>query len=126
MLVEPDLSVPGHPEIFVVGDAAAYFDRDKKPLPGVAQVAMQQANTRRERFSIACGEALAAVRLSRQGQHGDRGRGAAVADLGWIQFSGVTAWLSWLFLHIVQLIGFRNRLLVLCSGPWRSSPFSAA
>ena len=114
VLVEPDLSVPGHPEIFVVGDAAAYFDRDKKPLPGVAQVAMQQAtHAARAILDRLQGRPAPPFVYRDKGSMAIVGRGAAVADLGWVRFSGVTAWLSWLFLHIVQLIGFRNRLLVL-------------
>ena len=114
VLVEPDLSVPGHPEIFVVGDAAAYFDRDKKPLPGVAQVAMQQAtHAARAILDRLQGTPSPPFVYRDKGSMAIVGRGAAVADLGWVRFSGVTAWLSWLFLHIVQLIGFRNRILVL-------------
>ena len=114
VLVEPDLSVPGHPEIFVVGDAAAYFDRDKKPLPGVAQVAMQQAtHAARAILDRLQGTPSPPFVYRDKGSMAIVGRGAAVADLGWIRFSGVTAWFSWLFLHIVQLIGFRNRILVL-------------
>jgi NADH dehydrogenase len=114
VLVEPDLSVPGHPEIFVVGDAAAYFDRDQRPLPGVAQVAMQQAtHVARGILDRLQGRPSPPFVYRDRGSMAIVGRGAAVADLGWIRFSGVTAWLSWLFLHIVQLIGFRNRLLVL-------------
>ena len=114
VLVESDLSVPGYPEIFVVGDAAAYFDRDKKPLPGVAQVAMQQAtHAARVILNRLQGRSSPAFVYHDKGSMAIVGRGAAVADLGWVRFSGVIAWLSWLFLHIVQLIGFRNRLLVL-------------
>lgn len=114
VLVEPDLSVPGHPEVFVVGDAAAFFDSDKKPLPGVAQVAMQQAaHAARGIVDRLAGRPARPFVYRDKGSMAIVGRGAAVADLGWVRFSGVIAWLSWLFLHIVQLIGFRNRLLVL-------------
>ena len=112
--VESDLSIPGHPEIFVVGDAAAFEGEAGHLLPGVAQVAMQQARhavrmiVRRlegrppERFVYRDKGSMAIV-----------GRGAAIADLGWLRFSGFPAWLAWLFLHIVMLVGFRNRLVVL-------------
>jgi NADH:quinone reductase (non-electrogenic) len=112
--VEPDLSIPGHPEVFVVGDAAAFADVSGRPLPGVAQVAIQEARH-------AAGTILNRVRgtppapfvFHDKGSMAIVGRGAAIADLGWIQFSGFTAWLAWLFLHIVELVGFRNRFVVL-------------
>ena len=114
VLVQPDLSVPGHPEVFVVGDAASYSDDHGKPLPGVAQVAMQQAtHAARGILDRLQGHPSKPFVYRDLGNMAIVGRGAAVADLGWIRFSGVTAWFSWLFLHIVQLIGFRNRLLVL-------------
>ncbi|MGH9256025.1 MAG: NAD(P)/FAD-dependent oxidoreductase [Vicinamibacterales bacterium] len=114
VVVEPDLSVPGHPEVFVVGDAAAFVDDTGKPLPGVAQVAIQQARH-------AAGTILSRLRggastrfvFHDKGSMAIVGRGAAIADLGWIRFSGFVAWLAWLFLHIVKLVGFRNRLVVL-------------
>jgi NADH dehydrogenase len=113
-LVEPDLSVPGRPEIFVVGDAAALFDRDGKPLPGVAQVAIQQGNHAAQMILHRLhGTSPAPFVFRDKGSMAIVGRGAAVADLGWIRFSGVLAWLAWLFLHILKLIGFRNRLTVL-------------
>jgi NADH dehydrogenase len=114
VLVQPDLSVPGHPEVFVVGDAAVCLDDKGKPLPGVAQVAMQQAtHAARGILARLSGSASKPFVYRDLGNMAIVGRGAAVADLGWIRFSGVIAWFSWLFLHIVQLIGFRNRLLVL-------------
>ena len=112
--VSHDLSIPGHPEVFVIGDASLYTDGGEHPLPGVAQVAIQEARhaaknilrlLRRsptERFVFYDKGSMAIV-----------GRGAAIADLGWVRFSGFLAWLAWLFLHIVQLIGFRNRTAVL-------------
>jgi NADH dehydrogenase len=113
-LVDTDLSLSGHPEIFVVGDAAATFDDAGRPLPGVAQAAMQGA---------AHAAQMILRRMNRQptqrfvyrdkGSMAIVGRGAAIADLRWVRFSGVPAWLAWLFLHIVMLVGFRNRLTVL-------------
>jgi NADH dehydrogenase len=113
-IVLPDLSIPGHPEVFVVGDAAAFLHQGGAPLPGVAQVAMQQAAHAAENI----------LRLTRKEQttpfvyrdYGSMaviGRGSAVADIGRLEFSGLLAWLAWLFLHIFMLIGFRNRLAVL-------------
>jgi NADH dehydrogenase len=114
VLVEPDLSIPGHPEVFVVGDAAAFVHQDGKPLPGVAQTAMQQAAhavaniARRHR-----GEQTRPFRYRDYGSMAIVGRGSAVADLGRIHLSGPIAWLAWLFLHIFMLIGYRSRLAVM-------------
>lgn len=114
ILVEPDLSVPRHPEVFVIGDAAACVDRDGKPLPGVAQVAMQEAaHAARTIVARMQGKRPTAFVFHDKGNMAIVGRGAAIADLGWVKFSGVLAWLAWLFLHIFKLIGFRNRLIVL-------------
>ena len=113
VIVEPDLSIPGHPEVFVVGDAA-YFEQDGKPLPGVAQTAMQEA-AHAARMIVRRVRGLATDRFvfHDRGNMAIVGRGSAIADLGWICFSGPLAWFAWLFLHIFMLIGFRNRLVVL-------------
>ena len=114
VLVNPDLSIPGHPELFVVGDAAAFLHQTGKPLPGVAQVAMQGA-TRAARNVVR----LIENQPTRSFEYRDRGsmaivgRGSAIADFGWTAFSGVVAWFAWLFVHIFMLIGFRSRLAVL-------------
>jgi NADH:ubiquinone reductase (H+-translocating) len=114
VIVEPDLSIPGHPEVFVVGDAAAFLHQGGKLLPGVAQTAMQGARhaattiLRRLR-----GEPPKPFVYRDLGSMAIVGRRAAISDLGWIRFSGVLAWLAWLFLHIFMLIGFRNRMVVL-------------
>jgi NADH dehydrogenase len=113
-IVEPDLSIPGHPEVFVVGDAAVFLHQDGRPLPGVAQVAIQQAThaahtiVNRER-----GSASRPFMFRDKGNMAIVGRRSALTDLGWIAFSGTIAWVAWLFLHIFMLIGFRNRLVVL-------------
>jgi len=112
-IVAPDLSIPGHPEVFVVGDAAAFL-QDGKQVPGVAQTAMQGAAhaarmiLRRERHQ----ETMPFVYYDK-GSLAIIGRGSAIADLNQAKFSGLVAWFAWLFLHIFMLIGFRNRLLVL-------------
>jgi NADH:ubiquinone reductase (H+-translocating) len=114
VIVEPDLSIPGHPEVFVVGDAATFLHEGGKPLPGVAQTAMQGA-------THAAGNIMRLIRrqptvpfvYKNLGNMAIVGRGSAVADLPWARFSGLIGWLSWLFLHIVMLIGFRNRVVVL-------------
>ncbi len=111
--VEPDLSVPGHPEVFVVGDAA-FFEQDGKPLPGVAQTAMQGGvHAARMVLARMRGEPTSRFVYHDRGSMAIVGRGSAVADLNWIRFGGPLAWLSWLFLHIFMLIGFRNRVVVL-------------
>lgn len=113
VIVEPDLSIPGHPEVFVVGDAA-FFEQDGKPLPGVAQTAMQEA-AHAARMIVRRARGLPTDRFvfHDRGNMAIVGRGSAIADLGWIRFSGPVAWLAWLFLHIFKLIGFRNRLVVM-------------
>ena len=113
VVVERDLSVPGRPEIFVVGDGAA-FEQDGAQLPGVAQTAMQGA--KRAASNILrqlAGQPTQPFVYRNFGNMAIVGRMAAIADLGWGRFSGPLAWFAWLFLHIVMLIGFRNRLVVL-------------
>jgi NADH dehydrogenase len=119
--VQPDLSLPGHPEIFVIGDLASLKDEHGKMLPGVAPVAIQQGryvaklirkelenpHTARSPFHYWDKGSLATI-----------GRAAAVAEFGKIHISGFLAWLSWLFVHILFLIGFRNRLLVFIQWAW--------
>ncbi|HXD18303.1 MAG TPA: NAD(P)/FAD-dependent oxidoreductase [Vicinamibacterales bacterium] len=114
VIVERDLSVPGHPEAFVIGDAAAFTDAASHPLPGVAQVAMQggvhAARTILQRLE---GKPSQAFVYDDRGSMAIIGRGSAVADIRGLRFSGLLAWLAWLFLHIFELIGFRNRLVVM-------------
>jgi NADH dehydrogenase len=114
VIVEPDLSIPGHPEVFVVGDAAAFLDRGGKLLPGVAQTAMQGArHAARTILRRLQGQPPTPFVYRDLGSMAIIGRRAAISDLGWARFSGVLAWLAWLFLHIFMLIGFRNRVVVL-------------
>jgi NADH dehydrogenase len=115
VLVNPDLSAPGRPEIFVVGDAASLAGRDGRPLPGVAQVAMQGATYAARVILAREGGSPApdAFTYHNRGNMAIVGRGAAVADLGWVRFSGPLAWLAWLGLHITFLIGFRSRVAVM-------------
>jgi len=114
VIVEPDLSVPGHPGVFVAGDLASFSHQKGKPLPGVAQVAKQEgrhaaANVAR---SIA-GQKTKAFRYIDPGNMATIGRNAAIADFGFMHVSGYLGWLVWLFVHILFLIGFRNRLSVM-------------
>jgi NADH dehydrogenase len=112
--VERDLSIPGHPEVFVVGDAAAFVDAKGQPLPGVAQVAMQggvhAARMIQRRIKD---EQSRAFIYNDKGNMAIIGRGSAIADIRGLRFSGPIAWLAWLFLHIFELIGFRNRIVVM-------------
>ena len=114
VLVQRDLSVPGHPEAFVIGDASALTDAAGHPLPGVAQVAMQggvhAARTILQRLE---GKRSQGFVYNDRGSMAIIGRGSAVADIRGLRFSGLLAWLAWLFLHIFELIGFRNRLVVM-------------
>jgi NADH dehydrogenase len=140
VLVQPDLSIPGHPEVFVIGDLAALKDETGKLLPGVAPVAMQQGDfvaklIRREIESLGttsesgapflASSARSQALISRptfhywdKGSLATIGRAAAVAQFGKIHISGFIAWLAWLFVHILFLIGFQNRLLVFIQWAW--------
>jgi NADH dehydrogenase len=117
--VQPDLTLPGHPEIFVIGDLAVFTHQTGKPLPGVAPVAMQQGRyvadliERRLR-----GQSLPPFRYKDRGNMATIGRAAAVADLGWVRFGGFFAWLLWLFIHLMNLVQFDNRLLVFMQWAW--------
>lgn len=117
--VAPDLSLPGHPEILVIGDLAACPGPDGKPLPGVAPVAMQQgryaAASIRQRLR---GRTPPPFRYFAKGSLAVIGRHAAVADFGWVRFAGWPAWMAWLFIHIAYLIEFDNKLMVLFQWGW--------
>ena len=106
--------MPGHPEIFVIGDLANFSHQAGKPLPGVAPVAMQEgryaADLIQQRIR---GGTLPPFHFKDRGSMATIGRNAAVVDLGWIRFSGFFAWLAWLFVHLVSLIQFGNKVLVL-------------
>ncbi len=119
VFIEPDLTVPGHPEIFVIGDLANFPDPAGKPLPGVAQVAIQQGRHAARNIELACrGEPLRVFRYRDPGNLAVLGRAAAIADLKRIRLSGFPAWLFWCFVHILYLIGFRNRFIVLFEWAW--------
>ncbi len=117
--VNPDLSVPGHPEIFVIGDTALALDVEGKPLPGVAPVAKQQGHyVARLIGSRLRGQPIGAFRYRNYGNLATIGRKAAVADFGWIRLRGLVAWLIWTVAHIYYLIGFRNRVMVALDWVW--------
>ena len=119
VLVQPDLSLPGHPEVFVIGDLAALKDEQGKMLPGVAPVAIQEG---KYVGNLIRNELRGKPRLNfhywDKGSLATIGRAAAVAQFGRIHISGFVAWLSWLFIHIFFLIGFQNRLLVFIQWAW--------
>lgn len=113
VIVEQDLSIPGHPDVFVAGDAAA-FVQDGVLLPGVAQTAMQgAAHAARTILRRLEGRPSERFVYRDLGSMAIVGRGSAISELNWVRFSGPIAWLAWLFLHIFMLIGFRNRFIVL-------------
>lgn len=118
--VAPDLSVPGHPEVFVAGDLAALAQADGKPVPGVAPAAKQMgahvARVIRDRLAGRSGGAAFAYKDF--GNLATIGRMAAVVDLRGFRFSGLLAWWFWLAAHVFFLIGFRNRLIVLTNWAW--------
>ena len=123
VLVQPDLSIPGHPNVFVVGDLAALTDENGKMLPGVASVAIQEGkavadNIARDLNSQPQGQLRRNFRYNDKGSLATIGRAAAVAQFGKFELSGYFAWLAWLFIHILFLIGFRNRLIVMIQWAW--------
>lgn len=118
VVAEPTLAVPGRRGVFVAGDVCA-LEQDGRPLPGVAQVAMQGgAHAARNVLRSIAGQPLEPFRYRDYGNMATIGRGSAVADIGRLETSGFIAWLLWLFIHIVSLIGFRNRVAVLGEWGW--------
>ena len=116
--VQPDLSVPGHPEVLVVGDVASLL-QDGKPVPGVAPAAMQMGKHAAKNVQRAlAGQPALPFRYLDKGSLATIGRAHAVAEVGGLKISGLIAWLAWLFIHILFLIGFRNRMLVLAEWAW--------
>ncbi len=124
--VQEDLTIPGHPEVQVIGDLANFTStKDGKPLPGISPVAIQQGrhaaqnilrmieHARPQRFYYWDKGSMATI-----------GRNRAVADLNFVHFSGFPAWLTWLFVHVFFLIGFRNRILVLFQWAWAYVTFN--
>jgi NADH dehydrogenase len=119
VVVGPDCTIPDHPNVFVIGDGAMHLDEHNKPLPGVAQVAMQQGRYVADIIREATPrEARAPFRYKDKGTMATIGRARAVATISGFSFSGLLAWLLWAGLHIFFLIGFRNRLKVLVEWLW--------
>ncbi len=118
VLVQPDLSVPGYPEIMVVGDTA-HLEEDGKLLPGVAPVAMQQGTYAGKRvLKLLRGEPIQPFHYVDKGNLAIIGRRAAIADFGWLRLHGFVAFIVWAVVHIFYLINFRNRLLVMTQWVW--------
>jgi len=119
IIVEHDLTVPGHPEIFVIGDLANFSHQTGKPLPGVAQPAIQQgkyvARVIERRLE---GEKNQQFHYFDKGNLAVIGRGAAVAELNRIRLSGIPAWLIWIFVHLLYIVEFQDRLLILLQWAW--------
>ena len=119
VVVEPDLTIPGHPEIFVIGDLALFTHQGGRPLPGVSPVAMQQgrhvARSIRRRLA---GNSAEPFHYFDKGSMAVVGRSAAVAEVFGLKLKGLPAWLAWCFLHIFYLIGFRNRFVVMFEWAW--------
>jgi NADH dehydrogenase len=116
--VEPTLQVSGHPEVYIIGDAA-YREEHGEPLPMVAPVAIQMGESvARNIVRTLRGKPLAAFRYRDQGTLATIGRNAAVAHVFGVNWSGFPAWVMWLVVHIIQLIGFRNKLFVLLNWAW--------
>ncbi len=120
VVVQPDCSVAGHPEIFVIGDLASFKGEDGKPLPGLAPVAMQQGRfvAKRIRRRIDGKADSAPFEYFDKGSMAVIGRRMAVAQMKSLRFRGVLAWLAWLFIHLMYLAEFENRVLVLFQWAW--------
>ncbi len=119
VVVAPDLSLPGRPEILVLGDMAHCDGQDGEPLPGVAPVAVQQGTYAAKLVKARlAGGTKEPFRYRNLGTMATIGRAAAVADIGPLHFSGLPAWLTWLFVHLMKLVAFENRLLVLLQWMW--------
>ncbi len=114
VIVNDDLTIPNHPEIFVIGDMANYTHGTERPLPGVAPVAMQEGTFVAKLIdSRLNGATPPKFRYHDRGNLATIGRWSAVADFGWLKISGLFAWILWLVVHLMNIINFRNRVLVL-------------
>ncbi|HEX8373204.1 MAG TPA: NAD(P)/FAD-dependent oxidoreductase [Chthoniobacterales bacterium] len=113
VMVQADLSIAGHPEIFALGDMAHLADAKGQPLPGVSPVAIQMGeHAAKNILALMRGEATKPFHYHDKGSMATIGRNRAVADLHWIKFTGFIAWLAWLFVHLAFLVGLRNQFLV--------------
>jgi len=118
-LVEPDLSIPGHPEVFVIGDLSVFTHQTGRPLPGLSPVALQMGRAAaRSILRTLAGRPRETFHYVDKGTMAVIGRAAAVAEIAGFRVSGFAAWLLWCFVHIFYLIGFRNRLIVMMEWAW--------
>ena len=125
VMVNNDLTVPNHPEIQVIGDLANFPHQTGEPLPGVSPVAMQQGrHAARNILMMIDGEKPQRFWYFDKGSMATIGRNKAVADLRFLHLVGMPAWLAWLFVHIIFLVGFRNRLAVLFQWAWAYLSFN--
>ena len=114
VIVEKDLSIPGHPEAFVVGDQAYFPTEDGRGLPGLASVAMQEGvHAAKTIIADVKGRARFDFEYYDKGQMATIGRRRAIAQIGKLRFGGFIAWLLWLFIHVYFLIGFKNKFFVI-------------
>ena len=126
VIVNDDLTISGHPEIQVIGDLANFSHQTGEPLPGVSPVAMQQGrHAARNILRMIRGQTPQRFHYFDKGSMATIGRNKAVADLKLVHLSGLPAWLAWLFVHIIFLVGFRNRLVVLFDWAWAYLTFNA-
>lgn len=127
VIVNEDLTIRGHPEVQVIGDLASFSHQDDgKPLPGVSPVAMQQGrHAAANVLAMARGDDPEPFHYFDKGSMATIGRNKAVADLKYFHLSGWPAWMAWLFIHIMYLVGFRNRLAVLFQWAWAYFSFNA-
>ena len=125
VIVNNDLTIPDHPEVQVIGDLANFSHQTGEPLPGVSPVAMQQGrHAARNILRMIEGEKPQRFWYFDKGSMATIGRNKAVADLKLVHLSGIPAWLAWLFIHIIFLVGFRNRIAVLFQWAWAYLSFN--
>ena len=125
VVVNDDLTIPNHPEVQVIGDLAHFKDRKGNLLPGVSPVAMQQGrHAAKNILGMLDGRKPQRFWYWDKGSMATIGRNKAVADLNFVHFSGFPAWLAWLFIHIIFLVGFRNRVAVLMQWAWAYFTFN--
>ena len=119
VLVQPDLTIPGHPDVFVIGDLASLAGPTAGRCPASRRSRCRWGRTRPRNILRAVeGQPLRPFHYRNLGDMATIGRASAVADLPWIQLKGLVGWLAWLFVHIFNLIGFRNRLVVMVQWAW--------
>ncbi|HEY7058993.1 MAG TPA: NAD(P)/FAD-dependent oxidoreductase [Vicinamibacterales bacterium] len=119
VLIDANLTIPGHPEVFVIGDLASLKGPDGMPYPGVAQVAIQMGvHAVHNILRTNDGRPMRPFVYRNLGNMATIGREAAVADFGWLRLHGLIGWIAWLFVHIFNLIGFRNRIVVMIQWSW--------